>query len=110
MGKFFVIEYYGVRLDIVMMGKGIGNGFFVSFILIDLEILRGKYGFIFGGNLFVCRVVVIMLRILRRDRFVEKVGEKFMEFLGERVVKIRGRGFMIGIVFRRFVGNYVKVF
>lgn len=107
-GKFLAIEHYGVRPDIVTMGKGIGNGFPVSLTLTDLEIPRGKHGSTFGGNPLACRAVATTLRILRRDRLVEKAGEKFMEFSGERVVKTRGRGLMIGIVLRRPAGNYVK--
>ncbi|WP_367884499.1 aminotransferase class III-fold pyridoxal phosphate-dependent enzyme [Thermococcus sp. JCM 11816] len=91
-GKFLAIEHYGgVRPDIVTMGKGIGNGFPVSLTLTDLEIPRGgKHGSTFGGNPLACRAVATTLRILRRDRLVEKAGEKFMEFSGERVVKTRG--------------------
>ncbi len=107
-GSFLAVEHYGVRPDIVTMGKGVGNGFPVSLTLTDLEVPRGKHGSTFGGNPLACRAVATTLRILRRERLVEKAGRKFVNFSGEHVVKTRGRGLMMGIVMKRPAGNYVR--
>ena len=107
-GSFLAVEHYKVKPDVVTMGKGIGNGFPVSLTMTDIEVPRGKHGSTFGGNPLACKAVSVTLRILRRERLVEKAGEKFIEVSGEHVVTTRGRGLMIGIVMRRPAGKYVQ--
>lgn len=107
-GSFLAVEYYKVRPDIVTMGKGIGNGFPVSLVVTDLGVQRGKHGSTFGGNPLACKAVSVTLRILRRERLVEKAREKFIEVSGEHVVTTRGRGLMIGIVMNKPAGKYVQ--
>jgi len=107
-GSFLAVEHYGVRPDIVTMGKGIGNGFPVSLTMTDIEIPRGKHGSTFGGNPLACKAVSVTLGILRREKLVEKAGEKFIEVKGGNVVTTRGRGLMVGIVLKKPAGKYVE--
>lgn len=107
-GHFLVVNYYGVRPDIVTMGKGIGNGFPVSLTMTDIEIPRGKHGSTFGGNPLACKAVSTTLRILREEKLIEKAGRRFIKVEGENVVTTRGRGLMIGIVLKRPAGRYVE--
>ncbi|CAB49365.1 acetylornithine/succinylornithine family transaminase [Pyrococcus abyssi] len=107
-GKFLAVEHYKVEPDIVTLGKGIGNGVPVSLTLTNFDVERGKHGSTFGGNPLACKAVAVTLRILRKERLVEKASEKFIKVKGKDVVTTRGRGLMIGIVLKKPVGRYVE--
>ncbi|AAL81809.1 acetylornithine/acetyl-lysine aminotransferase [Pyrococcus furiosus DSM 3638] len=107
-GKFLAIEHYKVEPDIVTMGKGIGNGVPVSLTLTNFDVERGKHGSTFGGNPLACKAVAVTLRILRREKLIEKAAEKFIEIKGENVVLTRGKGLMIGIVMKKPVAKVVE--
>ncbi|AFK23203.1 acetylornithine/acetyl-lysine aminotransferase [Pyrococcus sp. ST04] len=107
-GRFLAIEHYKVMPDIVTMGKGIGNGVPVSLTLTNFDVERGKHGSTFGGNPLACKAVATTLRILRKEKLVEKAEEKFIEVEAPNVIMTRGMGLMIGIVMRKPVGRFVE--
>jgi len=107
-GKFLAVEHYKIEPDIVTMGKGIGNGIPVGLTLTNFDVERGKHGSTFGGNPLACKAVAITLRILRKERLIEKAKNKFIQIDADEVVTTRGKGLMIGIVFKTTIGKYVE--
>jgi len=109
-GKMFAIDHYGVEPDIMVMAKGIANGFPLSaFIARDeiADVFRpGEHLTTFGGNPVSCAASLANINFLERERIAEKVTEKgkiLLERLGRMKEKypiigdVRGKGLMIGL-------------
>lgn len=80
-GKMFVVEYVGVISDILVLVKVFFGGMLLGVIVVSWELyekwLIVGYGFIFGGNLVLCVVVLVNILIIEEEKFVEcseKVG------------------------------------
>jgi acetylornithine aminotransferase len=105
-GKFFAHQYAGIQPDIISVAKGMGNGFPVAGVLIHpkFKAKHGMLGTTFGGNHLACVASIAVLDVMEHDRLIEnalEVGNHFMERLSKvpGLVKVRGRGLMIGVEF-----------
>lgn len=63
------MDWDNVKFDVYILGKVLGGGVFLIFVvLVDKEVLDvfifGLYGLIFGGNLFVCVVLIVVLDVI----------------------------------------------
>ncbi len=104
-GKFYSQDYSGVNADIYTMAKGMGNGFPVAGISIAPK-LKAKHfmlGTTFGGNHLACAAALAVLEIIEEDALIQnaaEVGAYLIEELKKlpKIVEVRGRGLMIGIV------------
>ena len=104
-GKFYSQDYSGVNADIYTMAKGMGNGFPVAGISIAPK-LKAKHfmlGTTFGGNHLACAAALSVLEIIEEDALIQnaaEVGAYLIEELKKlpKIVEVRGRGLMIGIV------------
>jgi 4-aminobutyrate aminotransferase/(S)-3-amino-2-methylpropionate transaminase len=107
-GKMFAIEHYGVEPDILVMAKGIADGFPLGAFTTRDEIAAafqpGDHLSTFGGNPVSCAAGLANIRYLLREKLPEQSrakGEYAMERLrGLRlplVGELRGLGLMIGI-------------
>jgi 4-aminobutyrate aminotransferase len=109
-GKMFGIEHYGVEPDIMVMAKGIADGFPLSAFIAREEVADsfkpGDHLSTFGGNPVSCAAslanIEFMLKsdlasqALEKGEFLRKELEKLAkrhELMGE----IRGKGLMVGI-------------
>lgn len=59
-----------------IFGKVFGGGVFLIFcVVVNCDILGvfelGFYGFIFGGNLFVCVVFIVVFEVLEEEKLIE---------------------------------------
>lgn len=109
-GRMFAAEHFGVRPDILTVGKGLGgSGAQVAAILAD-ERMSGlgadHHSFTYGGNVLAAAAAARTLDVIARPGFLENVravGAHVMERLRELarrhplVVDVRGLGLMIGI-------------
>ena len=108
-GKWFGIEQYGVKPDIIVAAKSLGNGHPIGATVARAEVADSFKGLTiatFGGNpvtMAVCRAVV---DVIEKDRLADNatvVGghlRKRLEGLGEKhalVGEVRGMGLMQGI-------------
>lgn len=62
-GKFWGYENFGIELDIFIFVKGLGGGIFIGVMLCKFycDVFElGSYVSIFGGNFFVCVVVLVV--------------------------------------------------
>ena len=105
-GKFFAHQWYGIRPDIITMGKGIANGFPCGGILIspDFQAVKGMLGTTFGGNYLAMAGAIAVLDIIKKENLIDnafEVGEYIKANLpaSPRIKEVRGRGLMLGIEF-----------
>jgi 4-aminobutyrate aminotransferase len=109
-GKLFAIELYGVVPDIIVMAKGIANGFPLSCFIAPDEIAGafqvGDHLSTFGGNPVSCAASLANIRFIEENKMADQAAEK-----GERVLaalteiqprqvtigEIRCQGLMVGL-------------
>ena len=114
-GRFFAHQWYGIRPDIITMGKGISNGFPCGGILISPEFkaVKGMLGTTFGGNYLAMAAAISVLDVIAKENLVEnalKVGEHILANIpaSDRIKEVRGKGLMIGIEFNESVAPIRK--
>ena len=114
-GRFFAHQWYGIRPDIITMGKGIANGFPCGGILISPEFkaVKGMLGTTFGGNYLAMAAAISVLDVIAKENLVEnalKVGEHILANIpaSDRIKEVRGKGLMIGIEFTESVAPLRK--
>ncbi len=106
-GKYFALDHSGIKADIYSMAKGIGNGFPIGGIMISPKFTPtyGMLGTTFGGNHLACAAALAVVEDIEEKSLIEnaaQMGDYLMEQLraigDERIVELRGRGLMIGVV------------
>ena len=114
-GRFFAPQWYGIRPDIITMGKGMANGFPCGGILISPEFkaVKGMLGTTFGGNYLAMAAAISVLDVIAKENLVEnalKVGEHILANIpaSDRIKEGRGKGLMIGIEFNDSVAPLRK--
>jgi acetylornithine/N-succinyldiaminopimelate aminotransferase len=113
-GAWFGYQHYGLQPDIITVGKGLGNGYPVSAVVLRLETaveLEGsglRYAQSHQNDPLGCAVAIEVLAVMQAEALVERsrrVGELFKRELDrlcqrQRVLKqVRGRGLMIALEF-----------
>lgn len=103
-GKWFAVEHYGVRPDVVCMAKALGNGFPIAAVWARAEVasclVAGDHGSTYGGNPLGTAVARTVLEIMERDDLAgaaASLGERLTATLSAmpRVVGVRGMGAML---------------
>lgn len=115
-GKLFCFEHFGVKPDILILGKALGGGVYpVSAVLADNEIMNlirpGDHGSTFGGNALASAVALTSLDLLASSTLIRNTKERglwALDYLNKElqpykeagvVVDIRGLGLFIGVEF-----------
>lgn len=113
-GAWYGFEHYGLRPDIVALGKGLGNGYPVSAVAMvpaiadRLEEGRFRYAQSHQNDPLGCAVAKEVVTVIREEGLVKRsdeVGTHFLhelQTLGTRhdvVKEVRGRGLMIAMEF-----------
>ena len=112
-GKMFAVEHWGVRPDIMVMAKGIANGFPLSGIVSRKELMDaqkpGSMGGTYAGNAVSCAAGVAVAKAFQEERILENVnarGKEIMDALraaksdkttGKIMYDIRGLGLMVAL-------------
>ncbi len=82
-GKLFAIEHWGVRPDILVMAKGIANGFPLSGIVSRKELMDmqkpGSMGGTYGGNAVACAAAVAVVKAFKEEKILENVNARGKE-------------------------------
>lgn len=111
-GKPFAFQHYGLKPDILTLGKALGGGLPLACMLASPKIASSfkpsSHGSTFGGNPLALRGGIEVLRILKSEGFLEGVTQKGA-FLYEGLLalkdsfpairEIRGRGLLWGVEF-----------
>ena len=109
-GAMFAIEHYGVEPDIIVMAKGIANGFPLSAFTTTDEIAAsfrpGDHLSTFGGNPVCCAAALANINFIEQENLCAKAKEDG-GFIIERIKsmcgalsilgEVRGAGLMIGL-------------
>lgn len=113
-GKWFGFQHYDIQPDIVVLGKGIGNGYPVSAVAMSLEMAKNveDYGFGYAqshqNDPLGCSVAQEVIAILREENWIERgnaVGAYFLEGLKslqkkyDVIKEVRGRGLLLALEF-----------
>ncbi|MFH1090739.1 MAG: aspartate aminotransferase family protein [Pseudomonadota bacterium] len=109
-GKMFAIEHYNVEPDIMVMAKGIANGFPLSCFIARDEIADafkpGDHLSTFGGNPISCAASLANIEFMEENDLPAAAAEKgerlkaalkALEPSGVAVGEVRGQGLMIGV-------------
>ena len=114
-GKFFAHQFHGIQPDIICMAKGMGNGFPIGGILLapHFKASYGLLGTTFGGSHLACAASIAVLDIIEKQHLMQnaqKVEAYFMEAIKviPEIVKVKGRGLMLGVEFDFDVNNLRK--
>jgi len=109
-GKMFAVEYYGIEPDIMVMAKGIANGFPLSCFIAGDEIADafrvGDHLSTFGGNPVSCAASLANINFMEKEDLADQSREKG-ELLKQALADInprdvvigdiRGKGLMVGM-------------
>ncbi|KAL1311889.1 hypothetical protein AAFC00_001961 [Neodothiora populina] len=82
-GKMFAIEHYNVRPDILIMAKGIANGFPLSGIVSRKELMDtqkpGSMGGTYAGNAVACAAGVAVAKAFKEEKILDNVNARGKE-------------------------------
>lgn len=119
-GKMIACEHYGVRPDILVLGKALGGGMMpVSAVLADDAVMGllhpGEHGSTFGGNPLACAVAMEALKVLTEEGLVDNaaaMGELLREGLrsiGSPLIElVRGKGLLNALVMKTGAGDIAE--
>ncbi|MBM4040438.1 MAG: aspartate aminotransferase family protein [Planctomycetes bacterium] len=110
-GAMYAFEHYGVVPDIVVLSKGIANGFPMAAVAARDDLLArwgaDAHSSTFGGNPLACAAAAAVLDVFEAEDLVGRssrlgtlIGEHLAEVRGLEIVgDIRGRGAFWGVEF-----------
>ena len=112
-GKMFAVEHWGVRPDILVMAKGIANGFPLSGIVSRKELMDmqkpGTMGGTYAGNAVSCAAGVAVAKAFQDEKILDNVNARGAELratldaakadpkTGEIMYDVRGLGLMLAL-------------
>ncbi len=107
-GTFLAGEQWGLKPDILCLGKGIAGGIPVGVTLVTKEIASKIplhiHTSTFGGNPLACAGILAVLRELENGKIFDNVKELGRYFLDQlksidnpKITEVRGLGLMIGM-------------
>jgi 4-aminobutyrate aminotransferase-like enzyme/aminoglycoside phosphotransferase (APT) family kinase protein len=96
---------YGVKPDIVTLGKPMGNGYPVAAVITRREIVEsfpvaGEIFSTFGGNPVAAQAALAVLDVIedeRRGAHAATVGAHLLAELRKLSLDVRGRGLLVGV-------------
>lgn len=93
LGEWFGSTHYGIRPDLISFAKGVTSGYLplggalVGDRVADVVIASGgefAHGYTYSGHPAACAVALENIRILQREKIVEKVKEHTAPYFNER--------------------------
>lgn len=112
-GKMFAIEHWDVRPDILIMAKGIANGFPLSGIVSRKELMDkqppGSMGGTYAGNAVSCAAGVAVAKAFKDEKILDNVNARGKELkgtleaawkdskTGHLIHDVRGLGLMLAL-------------
>ncbi|EGN99716.1 hypothetical protein SERLA73DRAFT_52008 [Serpula lacrymans var. lacrymans S7.3] len=114
-GKFFNIEYSGVRPDILVIAKGLANGLPLSGVISRQELTDklkpGSMGGTYAGNAVSCAAAVAVADVFKEEKVLDNVQARSQELfdsltslqqsadVSSAIVDVRGQGLMVAVEF-----------
>ncbi|MET0210348.1 MAG: acetylornithine transaminase [Burkholderiaceae bacterium] len=108
LGELFAFQHFGVRPDIMTLGKGLGGGVPISAVLADAHCSvfeHGDQGGTYAGNPLMCAVSLDVLNVLSQPEFLAQVRStgcllrRDLEALSGRLDLgvVRGEGLLLAL-------------
>ena len=107
---YFGIKHWGAKPDIIVMAKGLGNGYPIGAIITTRAIADAMKGLLhyntFGGGPMAMAAADAVMDIVEKDDLAgnsKKVGDHLLaglrklQYANERIGDVRGKGLMIGV-------------
>lgn len=107
---FFGIQHWGAKPDIIVMAKGLGNGYPIGAVITTPEIAAAMKGLLhyntYGGGAMAMAAGHAVLDVIENEKLAEnskKVGGRLKTSLdkiaakSDKIGEIRGMGLMIGV-------------
>ncbi len=105
---YFGIEHWGAKPDIIVMAKGLGNGYPIGAVITTPEIAASVKGLLhyntYGGGCMAMAAASAVMDVVEDEGLAgnaAKVGARLSGALkkikDERVGEVRGKGLMIGV-------------
>ncbi len=112
-GRWFAVEHFDVRPDILTVAKGLGSGLPISGVFSRLDLMKkwapGSHGGTFGGNAVAAAAAVATIAAIREENLLENAADRGLQLVhGLRALQerfpaigdVRGLGLMLGTEFR----------
>ena len=109
-GKMFAVEHWGVVPDVITLGKGFGNGFPVTAMLVAEKykeaIEKISASTSYGGNPMACAAALASIEVIEEEGLNERsahLGELLLKRMKEMearypiIGEVRGLGCLLGI-------------
>lgn len=107
-GKMWAFEHYDMVPDLMTSGKALGAGLPIGCLAASNKLMQKfsvspMLGHIttFGGHPLVCAAAAAGLKVLRKEKLIEKVDEKSQLIKGylkhPKIVEVRNRGLMFAV-------------
>jgi acetylornithine aminotransferase len=115
-GKWFGFQHYSFQPDIISLGKGLGNGYPVSAVVMTKEIAEKLSRTSFHhaqshqNDPLACAVAKEVIQTLQDEELIEQsvlLGERFLAQLNllkdefDIIREVRGRGLMLVVEFKK---------
>lgn len=111
-GKWLCTDHWDTRPDITVLGKGLGNGFPMSALLVRSDYAsaldRTGPSTTFGGNPMACAAGLATLEVIEEEKLMiqaEEIGSYMLDRLEQlkashpMIGDVRGKGCLLGIEF-----------
>ena len=109
-GKWFAIEHWGVKPDIMALAKAIGGGLPLGAIVVRDDIAeklsKGSHANTFGGNPIALAAMMAVIDVIKEEGLLERaarLGAEVLKYFNdlkeelEIIGDVRGKGLMIGV-------------
>lgn len=122
-GKWYAIEHWDVKPDIVISAKGLGSGFPIGATIASRDVMSrwvpGAHASTFGGNPVACAVANATIDVVEQEGILEHVTalgdytiERLQAFAKHHpsIARVEGKGLMIGVEFKDASGRAIGRF
>ncbi len=109
-GRWFAIEHWNVKPDIMALAKAIGGGLPLGAVVVRGDIAgtltKGSHANTFGGNPIAVAAMSAVIDVIKEESLLDRasrLGEETLKFFNELKEKyeiigdVRGKGLMIGV-------------
>lgn len=119
-GKWFAFQHEQIKPDVMTLAKALGNGMPIGACLTSGQanniLVPGNHGTTFGGNPLACSVGLAVIDTIKKNQYIDKIANnEIIKQLKEqlknnsKVIKIRGKGYMVGIQLNTDCSHLVKL-
>ncbi|KAJ7118546.1 pyridoxal phosphate-dependent transferase [Mycena crocata] len=112
-GRMFAVEESGVRPDVLIIAKGLANGFPLSGVIsrkdVTDKLTPGSMGGTYAGNAVSCAAACAVVDAMKEENILVNVNARSAELFSaleavkaahpKHVLDVRGRGLMVAVEF-----------